>query len=82
MSLDATLLAILACPDDKGPLYYIEDEQVLLNPRLRRTYAVRDGIPVMLVEEATALSDTEAERLQTVVSERNIEPTFAADAAG
>ena len=80
MSLDATLLAILACPEDKGPLYYIEDEQVLLNPRLRRTYAVRDGIPVMLVEEATALSDTDVERLQAVVSERNIEPTFAADA--
>ena len=80
MSLDATLLAILACPEDKGPLYYIEDEQVLLNPRLRRTYAVRDGIPVMLVEEATALSDTEAERLATVVSERNIEPTFTAPA--
>ena len=36
MTLDASLLAILACPDDKGPLFYIESEQVLYNPRLRR----------------------------------------------
>jgi len=79
MSLDATLLSILACPDDKGPLYYIEDEQVLLNPRLRRTYAVRDGIPVMLVDEATELADAEADRLQALVADGNIAPTFTAD---
>ena len=53
MSLDANLLAILACPEDKGPLHFIESEGVLFNPRLGRTYEVRDGIPVMLVEEAT-----------------------------
>lgn len=82
MSLDATLLAILACPEDKGPLYYLEDEQVLLNPRLSRTYAVRDGIPVMLVEEATTLSDTDLERLQAAVAERRIEPTFQPDNDG
>ena len=34
MSLDSALLAILACPEDKGPLYYIESEAVLYNPRL------------------------------------------------
>ena len=55
MTLDSALLAILACPEDKGPLYYIESESVLYNPRLKRTYEVRDGIPVMLVEEATTL---------------------------
>lgn len=82
MSLDATLLAILACPEDKGPLYYLEDEQVLLNPRLSRTYAIRDGIPVMLVEEATTLSDTDLERLQAAVAERRIEPTFQPDNDG
>jgi len=76
MSLDAALLAILACPDDKGPLYYIESEAVLYNPRLKRTYEVRDGIPVMLVEEATTLTDAEHERLSALVAERGIAPTF------
>ncbi len=75
MSLDATLLSILACPEDKGPLYYLDDEAVLFNPRLRRTYAVRDGIPVMLVEEATELTDEEFERLSRLVTERSIVPT-------
>ena len=55
MTLDSALLAILACPEDKRPLYYIESESVLYNPRLKRTYEIRDGIPVMLVEEATTL---------------------------
>ena len=76
MSLDATLLCILACPQDKGPLHYLEAEQVLFNPRLRRTYAVRDGIPVMLVEEATDLDDAEFERLSALVADGAIPLTF------
>jgi uncharacterized protein YbaR (Trm112 family) len=76
MSLDAALLAILACPEDKGPLYYLEAEQVLFNPRLRRTYAVRDGIPVMLVEESTSLDDAEQARLDGIVRDTRISPTF------
>jgi uncharacterized protein YbaR (Trm112 family) len=78
MSLDPALLAILACPEDKGPLFYLESEQVLFNPRLRRTYANRDDIPVMLVEEATALDDAEFARLTALVDERGIAPTFTA----
>ena len=76
MSLDAALLAILACPEDKGPLWYLESEQVLFNPRLARTYAVRDGIPVMLVEEATTVDDAEAARLQAIIDGDAIGPTF------
>lgn len=78
MTLDATLLSILACPEDKGPLHYIEAEQVLFNPRLARTYEVRDGIPVMLVEEATTLTDGELARLTALVAEQGIPPTFEA----
>jgi len=78
MALDATLLSILACPEDKGPLHYIEAEQVLFNPRLARTYEVRDGIPVMLVEEATTLSDDELARLTALVADQAIPPTFEA----
>ena len=77
MSLDSALLAILACPEDKRPLYYIESESVLYNPRLKRTYAIRDGIPVMLVEEATTLSDDENARLGALVEHLKISPTFA-----
>ena len=58
MALDPMLLEILACPEDKGPLVYFTDEDSLYNPRLRRRYAVRDGIPVMLIDEAEKPGDT------------------------
>ena len=54
MSLDPKLLNILACPRDKGPLEYLEDEQVLVNPRLKIAYRIDEGIPVMLSDEAIA----------------------------
>ena len=57
MALDPALLAILACPEDKGPLLHVDDAggEFLYNPRLRRRYDVRDGIPVMLIGESTVL---------------------------
>ena len=78
MSIDAALLSILACPEDKGPLWYLATEEVLFNPRLSRTYAVRDGIPVMLVEESTTVDATEAARLQSIIDRDGIAPTFEA----
>lgn len=54
MSLDPKLLDILACPRDKGPLEYLEDEQVLVNPRLKIAYRIDEGIPVLLSDEAIA----------------------------
>ena len=60
MTLSPELLAVLACPEDKGPLLYFEGEDLLYNPRLHRRYDVRDDIPVMLVEEATTVDDDEA----------------------
>jgi uncharacterized protein len=76
MALDPALLAILACPEDKGPLYYLEDEDVLYNPRLHRAYDVRDGIPVMLVEEARTVDDAEDERIRSRIENEDIPPTF------
>ncbi|MGI8758334.1 MAG: Trm112 family protein [Acidimicrobiales bacterium] len=76
MTLDPRLLEILACPDDKGPLYYVEDENALYNPRLKRRYDVRDDIPVMLIDEATTLDETEHERLMARVQAAGIAPTF------
>jgi uncharacterized protein YbaR (Trm112 family) len=63
MALDQLLLEVLACPEDKGPLIYFADEDRLYNPRLHRSYAVRDDIPVMLIDEATAVDDAEHTRL-------------------
>ena len=60
MALDSRLLAVLACPVDKGPLYYLGDEGGLYNPRLRRRYVVREGIPVMLPDEAESVSEADA----------------------
>lgn len=78
MTLDASLLAILACPEDKGPLYYIESEGVLFNPRIARTYEVRDGIPVMLIEEATTVETDEVDRLNAIIADQQLAPTFEA----
>lgn len=76
MALDPKLLAILADPQDKGPLYYIEDENCLYNPRLKRCYSVKDDIPVMLIDEAINLDDAENTRVQNKVNSQGIKPTF------
>ena len=71
-TLDPRLLAVLACPQDKGPLYYLGDQGGLYNPRLHRRYAVRDGIPVMLIDEAETVDDAEHERLLA----KGVEPNW------
>ena len=76
MALDALLLDILACPEDKGPLLYFESEDTLYNPRLKRKYSIKDDIPVMLVEEAETVDDAEHERLLAKAEAEGIEPTF------
>ena len=78
MALDPKLLEILACPEDKGPLLYFEDESSLYNPRLRRRYEVRDDIPIMLIDEADAVDDAEHERLLAKAAATGITPTFEA----
>jgi uncharacterized protein YbaR (Trm112 family) len=59
--IDETLLSILVCPADRGPLVLVGngDEQQLYNPRLRRAYRIEDSIPVLLVDEAIEVSDDE-----------------------
>ena len=76
MTLDARLLEILACPSDKGPLYYFEDEQSLYNPRLKLRYRIDDGIPVMLIDEAETVEDSEHSWLMGRVASESIPPTF------
>ena len=79
MTLDQRLLDILACPDDKGPLLYFDEESILYNPRLQRSYKIDGNIPVMLIDEASDVDDVEHERLVAVATERGIEPTFNPD---
>ena len=76
MALDPQLLDVLACPEDKGPLLYFEGEEALYNPRLRRRYAVRDDIPVMLIDEAETVDDQEHERLMAKSEAEGIEPAW------
>ena len=78
MALDPQLLEILACPDDKGPLLYFADEDSLYNPRLKRRYAVKDDIPIMLVDEAETVVDDEHARLLAKAEAEGIHPTFEA----
>ena len=78
MALATELLEILACPDDKGPLYYLEGESALYNPRLHRRYAIRDDIPVMLIDESTVVDDDEHDRLMAIVERDSLAPTFDA----
>ncbi len=78
MSLDPRLLAVLACPEDKGPLFYLGDDDGLYNPRLHRRYLVRDGIPVMLIDEAEAVSDADHEIIEARITRDRLEPTFTA----
>jgi uncharacterized protein YbaR (Trm112 family) len=77
MALDPLLLEILACPEDKGPLYYLVDEDALYNPRLKRRYAVREDIPIMLIDEAETVTDTEHDRLMAKVAAEGLPPTFS-----
>lgn len=59
--LNQSLLDILVCPADRGPLLYIDP--VLYNPRLRRSYRIEDDIPVLLVDEAVDVGPEEHELL-------------------
>ena len=60
--LDDSLLRILVCPADRGPMVLVADE-LLYNPRLRRAYRIEDGIPVLLIDEARDVDDDEHARL-------------------
>jgi uncharacterized protein YbaR (Trm112 family) len=76
MALDPKLLEILACPEDKGPLLYFDDESALYNPRLKRRYRVQDDIPIMLIDEAESVDDAEHERLTDKAEREGVRPTF------
>ena len=54
-AVDPKLLEILVCPVTKGPLRYDADRQELISEKAKLAYPIRDGIPIMLVDEARSL---------------------------
>jgi uncharacterized protein YbaR (Trm112 family) len=61
--MDAKLLEILVCPVTKGPLIHDRERQELISRSARLAYPIRDGIPVLLEDEARKLTPEESEAL-------------------
>ena len=80
--MESFLLEILACPEDKGPLFYIEDENTLYNPRLTRRYRIENDIPILLIDEAETVPAEEHARITARIETESISPTFSDDQAG
>lgn len=62
--MDPKLLELLVCPVTKGPLRFNAQRTELLSLSARLAYPVRDGIPVLLEQEARAITDDEAEAVR------------------
>lgn len=56
---DPKLLEILVCPQTRTPLRYDRAKQELISERARLAYPVRDGVPIMLIDEARELGADE-----------------------
>lgn len=61
--MDNKLFELLVCPVTKGPLDYDRERQELLSRSARLAYPVRNGIPILLENEARTLSDEELDKL-------------------
>ncbi|MEE8247852.1 MAG: Trm112 family protein [Alphaproteobacteria bacterium] len=57
--VDPKLLEILVCPLSKGPLRFDRERQELISPRARLAYPIREGVPILLIDEARELGDDE-----------------------
>lgn len=63
--MDTKLLELLVCPVTKGPLTFDREKQELISRSARLAYPVRDGIPILLENEARVLTDEEIEKLHS-----------------
>ncbi len=61
-AIDPKLLEILVCPLTKSPLRYDSQAQELISDQAKLAYPIRDGIPIMLVDEARSIDDEPAKR--------------------
>jgi uncharacterized protein len=71
-TVDPKLLDLLVCPLTKGPLRYDAERQELISEQAGLAYPIRDGIPIMLVDEARPIDEDEAipEQLRAAGSTR------------
>lgn len=60
--VDPKLLEILVCPQTKGPLEYDAERQELISRKAKCAYPIRNGIPIMLAEEARPLTEEELKK--------------------
>jgi uncharacterized protein len=58
-AIDPKLLELLVCPLTKGPLRYDRDAQELISDQAGRAFPIRDGIPIMLIDEARSIDEDE-----------------------
>jgi len=65
--IDEELLRILACPDTHTPLVQVGDWLYSTDPKTRRKYPIRDGIPVLLIDESQVANQEEFERVMATV---------------
>jgi uncharacterized protein len=63
--MDTKLLELLVCPVTKGPLTFDRERRELVSRSARLAYPVRDGIPILLENEARVLTDNEIDALHT-----------------
>ena len=66
--MDPNLLDLLVCPVTKGPLRFNRERTELISLSARLAYPVRDGIPILLEQEARSVTDDEAERMRQPAS--------------
>jgi len=64
--MNMQLLDILVCPVTKGPLKFDKDKQELVSTSARLAYPIRDGIPVMLEDEAREITEEEYEKYKAM----------------
>ena len=64
--MEKQLLDILVCPVTKGPLKYDKDKQELVSTSARLAYPIRDGIPIMLEDEARTITEEEYEKYKAM----------------
>ena len=57
--IDPKLLEVIVCPQTRGPLTYDREKQELVSAQARLAFPVRDGVPILIAEEARELDPTE-----------------------
>ena len=62
-AIDADLLKILVCPDSKAPLLQVDEWLYSTDPATRRRYPIREGIPIMLIDESEIVDEDDFKRI-------------------